>query len=65
MLNARRLSRPLCGLIVLAQTIIGDIVSPRERGRYQGYFGAVYAEDPRVATGRCLRAGHGMAGKKT
>jgi EmrB/QacA subfamily drug resistance transporter len=30
------------GLIVLAQTIIGDIVSPRERGRYQGYFGAVF-----------------------
>lgn len=30
------------GLIVLATTIIGDIVSPRERGRYQGYFGAVF-----------------------
>jgi EmrB/QacA subfamily drug resistance transporter len=30
------------GLIVLAQTIIGDIVSPRERGRYAGYFGAVF-----------------------
>ena len=30
------------GLIVLAMTIIGDIVSPRERGRYQGYFGAVF-----------------------
>src|SRR5213595_1942592 len=30
------------GLIVLAQTIIGDIVWPRERGRYQGYFGAVF-----------------------
>jgi MFS family permease len=30
------------GLLVLAQTIIGDIVSPRERGRYKGLFGAVF-----------------------
>ncbi len=30
------------GLIVLAQTIIGDIVSPRDRGKYQGIFGAVF-----------------------
>jgi EmrB/QacA subfamily drug resistance transporter len=30
------------GLMTLAITIIGDIVSPRERGRYQGYFGAVF-----------------------
>src|ERR1041385_8218647 len=27
------------GLIALSQTIVGDAVSPRERGRYQGYFG--------------------------
>jgi EmrB/QacA subfamily drug resistance transporter len=31
------------GLIVLAQTVIGDVVSPRERGRYQGLFAAVFA----------------------
>jgi len=31
------------GLMALAMAIIGDIVSPRERGRYQGYFGAVFA----------------------
>jgi EmrB/QacA subfamily drug resistance transporter len=30
------------GLIVLIQAVIGDIVSPRERGRYQGLFGAVF-----------------------
>jgi EmrB/QacA subfamily drug resistance transporter len=31
------------GLIALSQTIVGDAVAPRERGRYQGYFGAVFA----------------------
>ncbi len=31
------------GLMALAQAIIGDIVSPRERGRYQGYLGSVFA----------------------
>jgi EmrB/QacA subfamily drug resistance transporter len=30
------------GLISLAFTVVSDVVSPRERGRYQGFFGAVF-----------------------
>lgn len=30
------------GLMSLTFAIIGDIIPPRERGRYQGYFGAVW-----------------------
>ncbi len=30
------------GLMALSQAIIGDIVPPRQRGRYQGYLGSVF-----------------------
>jgi EmrB/QacA subfamily drug resistance transporter len=30
------------GLFSIALSIIGDVIPPRERGRYQGYFGAVF-----------------------
>jgi EmrB/QacA subfamily drug resistance transporter len=30
------------GLIALAFAIIGDVIPPRERGKYQGYFAAVF-----------------------
>jgi EmrB/QacA subfamily drug resistance transporter len=31
------------GLITLAQTTVGDLIVPRERGKYQGLFGGVFA----------------------
>src|SRR3546814_2329197 len=31
------------GLMAMAFAIIGDVVSPRERGRYTGYLGPVFA----------------------
>jgi MFS family permease len=30
------------GLFAIALSIIGDVIPPRERGRYQGYFAAVF-----------------------
>ncbi len=31
------------GIMAISMTIIGDVVSPRERGKYQGYMGGVFA----------------------
>lgn len=31
------------GLVAMTMTIIGDVVSPRERGKYQGIIGSVFA----------------------
>jgi EmrB/QacA subfamily drug resistance transporter len=31
------------GLMTLVLAVVGDIIPPRQRGRYQGYFGAVFA----------------------
>ena len=30
------------GLIVTTIAVVGDIIPPRDRGRYQGFFGAVF-----------------------
>jgi EmrB/QacA subfamily drug resistance transporter len=30
------------GLLVTSIAVVGDIISPRDRGRYQGFFGAVF-----------------------
>src|SRR3954451_18816098 len=30
------------GLMVTSQAVVGDIIPPRDRGRYQGIFGAVF-----------------------
>src|SRR4029450_1813836 len=37
------------GLFVITIAVVGDIFPPRERGRYQGYFGGVFAVAPVLA----------------
>jgi MFS family permease len=44
------------GLMALALAVIGDIIPPRERGRYQGYFAAVFG-----ASSPTDRAGSGSS----
>ena len=45
------------GLIVTTMAVVGDIVPPRERGKYQGFFGAVFGvvDRDRAAARRLLR----------
>ena len=45
------------GLVVVAIAVIGDIIPPRDRGRYQGLFGGVFgvADRHRPAHRRLLR----------
>ncbi len=45
------------GLMVVTLAVVGDIIPPRDRGRYQGFFGAVFgvATVDRPAAGRLLR----------
>ncbi|WP_055546971.1 MDR family MFS transporter [Streptomyces sp. NBRC 110028] len=49
------------GLMSLAMTIIADITSPRERGRYQGYFMAVFGGSSIVGP----LVGGALAGRET
>jgi MFS family permease len=39
------------GLIVTTMAAIGDIIPPRDRGKYQGFFGAVFGVS--TVVGRC------------
>src|SRR5438477_418013 len=41
-LGHRQILIAFSGLVVTTQAVVGDIVPPRDRGRYQGIFGAVF-----------------------
>ena len=45
------------GVIPLAQAIIGEIFSPRERFRYQGYTGALFAASSIMTSRSAVRLG--------
>ena len=55
--SARCRGSARAGLIVVTLAVVGDIIPPRERGKYQGYFGAVFGrrDDHRAAARRVLR----------
>jgi MFS family permease len=50
------------GMIVLTFALVGDIVAPSERGRYQGMFGSVYGVAGIVARKASTPVGRWMAG---
>ena len=48
---------PAGGLMTLAMAVVGDLVAPRERGRYQGYIAATFAVATIVGPAARRRAG--------
>ncbi len=44
------------GILPLCQSVIADVVAPRERGRYQAYMGVVWVTSGVVRAGARRRA---------